>query len=180
MVAMAPIIIFYNAGSIIALAVYNENSSERVSLWSLLSEIAGNPLIWACALGIVFQLAGWPLPTPIERTCSIVGAAAFPLALIGIGSQLVSISGSPRWLETIQSTVIKCIVSPAIAFGIGVLFGLSSAELQAIVVLCGVPTAVSSFVLADQMNADADFAASAVIACTVVSLPTLSLLIWLT
>ena len=180
MVALAPVIIFYNAGSIVALAVYNEHSEERVSFAALLREIAGNPLIWACAAGLGFQFAGLGLPVPVQRACSILGGAAFPLALVGIGSQLFSISGSPRWAASMQSTLIKCVLSPAIAFGVGSLLGLEGAELQAIVVLCGVPTAVSSFVLADQMNADSDFAASAIITCTAASLPTLSVLIWLT
>jgi len=179
-VAMAPIILFFNIASIVALAIWNEDSQQKVTPRELTRTIAGNPLVWACIAGIVFQLLEIPLPVSVQRTCSIVGSSAFPMALLGIGSQLISISGKSRWSDSVLPTVVKCVLGPLAGFAVGTVFGLSQTELQVTVLMCGMPTAVSSFVLADQMKADADFAASVVVFSTAFSLPTLCLLIWLT
>lgn len=176
-VGMGPVILIYNLASVFVLSVWNEEAVHR-SKGRLFINVITNPLIWACVLGVAYRYMNLPLPTAIERTCSIVGASAFPLALLGIGSQLISIPGESRWKESLLPSAVKCIVSPLIGFVVGRMFGLNGIELQVIVLLCGMPTAVSSFVLADQMKADSDFAASAVIYCTAVSLPVLSVLIW--
>ena len=115
-----------------------------------------------------------------DRTCSIIGASAFPMALVGIGSQLVAISGATHWKASLLPTVVKCVLCPLLALAVGKLVGLTGIELQVALILCACPTAVSSYVLADQMNGDGDLAASAVVVCTAFSLPTLAALIWLT
>ena len=74
----------------------------------------------------------------------------------------------------------KCVVCPLICLGIGPLFGLGGAALQVTVILCAMPTAVSSYVLTEQMNGNADLAAGSVVVTTVISLPALAALIWLT
>jgi len=178
-VGLGPVIVIYNLCSVLVLSVYNRNSDRGISAKMLVWNMATNPLVWACVLGVAYRLTGLELPIAVSRTCKIVGASAFPLALLGIGSQLISISGGSRWTETALPSFIKCILCPLIGLGAGVLFGLTGIELQIIVLLCGMPTAVSSFVLADQMEADTDFAASAVIYSTAISFLTLSILMYL-
>lgn len=177
-VGLAPVILLYNVFSVVVLSAYNKHS-EHQTTWKLLTNVVTNPLIWACIFGVAYRFLDWPLPIAVERTCSIVGASGFPMALLGIGSQLISIPGGSRWKESILPSAIKCIISPLIGFAVGAMLGLSGIELQIVVLLCGMPTAVSSFVLADQMEADSDFAATAIIVCTAISLPSLSLLMLL-
>ena len=55
--------------------------------------------------------------------------------------------------------------------------GLSGAERQVLVVLAAMPTAVSSYVLAEQMNSDAELAASSVAVSTAASMLTLTVLL---
>ena len=52
------------------------------------------------------------------------------------------------------------------------------AERQVLVILAAMPTAVSSFVLAEQMNSDADLAASSVVVSTAASMLTLTALLF--
>ncbi len=180
LLALTPVILFLNVGSVVALATYNGKTEKQVSIGITLVEIAKNPLIWACIGGALFQFSEWSLPTAIVRTCSVVGASAFPIALLGIGSQLISIPSSKGWKATVVPALIKCVVCPLIGLGIATLFGLTGSALQATVILCAMPTAVSGYVLADQMEGDADLAAGTVVVSTAVSLPTLAILIWLT
>jgi predicted permease len=180
LLALAPVVLFYNVGSVVALAIYNQNTESNLSFARLTGAIAKNPLIWACIGGALFQYIGWKLPTAVVRTCEVVGASAFPMALLGIGSQLISISVKGSWSRALLPTIIKCIVCPLLGWILGRLLGLTGIELQVTVILCAAPTAVSSYVLAEQMDGDADLAASSVVICTAFSLLTLSLLLSLT
>ncbi len=177
LLALAPVVLFYNVGSVVALAVYHQKTESNVSFGSLAAAIATNPLIWACVGGALFQIMAWPLPTAVVRTCEVVGASAFPMALLGIGSQLVSISIKGKWSRAMIPTLIKSIVCPLIGWILGRLVGLAGIELFVTVILCAAPTAVSSYVLAEQMDSDADLAASSVVICTAFSLLTLGVLL---
>jgi len=160
--AMAPIVLFFNVASVVVLAVYNQKTESNFSYSKLAGAIAKNPLIWACVGGVLFQGMGWHLPKA------------------GIGSQLVSISVKGQWSLALLPTAIKCIICPLLGWVLGRLLGLTGIELQVTMILCAVPTAVSSYVLAEQMDSDADLAASSVVICTGFSLLTLGVLLSLT
>jgi len=180
LLTMTPVVLFYNVGSVVALAAYNENTEKRFSYRHMSINLLKNPIIWACIAGAAFQYFHWHVPTPVLHICEIIGASAFAIALIGIGSQLISIPASNAFQGTIAPTIIKCVVCPVICWILGQSVGLTGVELQAILILSATPTAVSSFVLADQMNGDADLAATSVVVCTAVSFVTLSVVLLLT
>lgn len=180
LLTMTPVVLFYNVASVIALAVYNEDTQQRFSFKHTLASLYTNPLLWACLAGATFQLFCLPVPTPVLHVCEIIGASAFAIALIGIGSQLVSISASNAWTGAIAPTILKCLVCPAICWGVGRSMGLTGIEFRAVMILSATPTAVSSFVLADQMNGDAELSATTVVVCTSFSLVTLSAILLVT
>ena len=180
LLALTPVILFFNIGSVVALAAYSEKSERSFSWLSLVKSIGENPIVWACVGGAIFQVMQWPLPTAVVRTCEVVGASAFPMALIGIGSQLVAIRVAGTWSQAVVPTFIKCIVCPLVGWGIGSWLGLSPIEMQVVLISCASPTAVYSYVLAEQMDGDADLAASSVVICTAFSLLPLSILLLLT
>jgi len=153
LISLAPVIIFYNVASVAMLAIYNEDSESNFSWGGVLRNIVFNPILLACLAGWLAQRLQWQVPQVVERTCQIIGAAAFPMALIGIGSQLAQISPKGQLRLPLISTAIKCVV------------------------LAAMPTAVSSYVLAEQMNSDADLAASSVVISTALSMLTLTVLL---
>jgi predicted permease len=176
LLSLAPVIIFYNFFSVVVLAIYNKDAESNFSWWSTLINVLTNPILLACLAGMLFQKMSWPIPTSIDRTCQVVGAAAFPMALVGIGSQLATVRFSERWIEPLVSSLIKCLLCPIAGWILASLIGLEGAERLVVVILSAMPTAVSSYVLADQMNADADLAASSVVFATVLSTVTLAIL----
>ncbi len=180
LLAITPVILFYNVGSVIALAIYNEETKQSFSYRKICVSLGKNPIIWACVVGATFQHFHWQVLTPVAHICEIIGGSAFAIALVGIGSQLVSIPASNAWRATILPTVIKCIVCPIICWIVGKSIGLAGFELQAVLIMAATPTAVSSFVLADQMKGDSDLAATSVVVCTAFSFVTLSIVLLLT
>ena len=177
LVAFSPVVILYNILAVFVLAIYNTRSESKVSWKATFQAIITNPILLACLAGLLVQKNGWTIPVSVYRSCEAIGAAAFPMALIGIGSQLVSISGSDQWLQAGLAALVKCVVCPLSAWAITMGLGFTAAEQLAILVLCAAPTAVSSFVLADQMGGDSDLAASSVVLCTAFSFVTLSTLL---
>ena len=179
LISLAPVIIFFNVASVAVLAIYNEDTESNFSWVRVVRNVVSNPILLACLAGLIAQKLAWQVPPAIDRTCQIIGASAFPMALIGIGSQLATISISSQLRLPLASTLIKCIVCPAACWAIATLIGLGGAERQVLVVLAAMPTAVSSYVLAEQMNSDADLAASSVVVSTAASMLTLTVLLLL-
>ena len=175
LLVMTPVVLFNNVGSVIALAAFNEKTERRFSFSMMFLSLVRNPIIWGALAGAIFQFYKWHVPTPVLHVCEIIGASAFALALIGIGSQLVSIPFNNAWTKAIVPTLIKCVLTPIICYVLGRMMGLTGIEFQAVVILSAAPTAVSSFVLSDQMDGDSDLAATAVVLCTAFSFITLSL-----
>ncbi len=179
LLTMAPVVIVYNVAAVVVLSVYNQRTEQRFSWPNVVKNVLLNPILLGCLTGMVAQKVGWQLPTFLHRTCAELGSAAFPLALLGIGSQLASISVSGQWSGALTASALKCILCPALGYLVGTAVGLEGAELLAAVVLCAVPTAVSSYVLTDQMNGDSELAASSVVIATSVSMVTLSVVLML-
>jgi predicted permease len=179
LLSLAPVVIFFNVASVAMLAIYNENTESHFSWAAVARNIATNPILLACLAGLLVQKTEWQIPVAIDRICQIIGTSAFPLALIGIGSQLATISINGRLRLPMISTAIKCVVCPAACWAIATLVGLAGAERQVLVILAAMPTAVSSYVLAEQMNSDADLAASSVVVSTAASMLTLTVLLLL-
>ena len=170
LISLAPVIIFFNVASVAVLAIYNEDTEAKFSWARVLGNVISNPILLACLAGLIAQKLAWEVPSAVDRTCQIIGSAAFPMALIGIGSQLATISITNQLRLPLASTLVKCIICPAACWAIATLIGLDGAERQVLVILAAMPTAVSSYVLAEQMNSDADLAASSVVVSTAASL----------
>lgn len=179
LIAIAPLVIFYNVSSVAVLAVFNQETESTFSWKTVLMNIAFNPLLLSVVAGLLFSLSGLNLPTAVVRTCEVLGGSAFPIALLGIGSQLAVTTIANRWAEPIEASILKCVLCPLVGWGVASWLGLAGVELKVILILCGVPTAISSYVLADQMKSDPDLAAGSVVICTAVSLLTLSIILGL-
>ena len=179
LISLAPVIIFFNVASVAVLAIYNEDTESNFSWARVLRNVVSNPILLGCVAGLIWQKFEWQVPLAVDGICQIVGASAFPMALIGIGSQLTRISITRQIRLPMISTLIKCILCPAVCWGIATLIGLEGAERQVLVILAAMPTAVSSYVLAEQMNSDADLAASSVVVSTAASMLTLTVLLLL-
>ncbi len=180
LIAISPVVVLYNVGSVLVLSIFNKKTEAGIS-WRLVARNIGfNPLLLACVAGVMMQVLGLSIPIAASRTCEVVGASAFPIALLGIGSQLASISLSGQWSDQLMMVVLKCMFCPLAGWFTASWLGLVGTELKVILILCAVPTAVSSYVLADQMEGDGNLAASSVVISTACSFLTLSVLLALT
>ena len=164
----------YNVLAVITLARFS-GSGEKVQPKKVLLNIAKNSLVIASVLGIAVSLTGIPLPTFVTKSVDTVGAAATPMALMMLGAQFdfSKLKGNLR--KGLLCTAARLIIVPLAVMSLAIALGFRGPHLGAIFILFCAPTAVSSYVMAQNMGADSDLAGQLVVLTTLFSSLTLFL-----
>ncbi len=173
-------VIFYVVTAIItnSLGVYLASrgaASIRQSLLNMLKV----PLPYATALGLVLNITGVALPLPIARVVGLLSQAVVPIMLVILGLQLSRTTVRGRLGPIFLATAVRLLVAPLIAFPLAYLLDLSPLTRQVSIIQASMPTAVMSGVLATEFGNDAQFSTAVVLVSTVVSVLTLSVLLYL-
>jgi len=152
-VAMIAIVPMVNVFSVAVLANYA--SPEKRSAGSILGTVAGNPLIWACAIGLALNVTHVPLPSLWHEVADALGRSSLAIGLLVTGAGL-HLEGLFRPSLAASVTVfLKLVLMPAIAVALALQFGITGSNLAVVTVCSAVPTASSAYVLARQMGGDA-------------------------
>lgn len=140
----------------------------------LFLEIIKNPLLMATLAGIAFNLLGLHLPDAANAFLSRLGNAsiALGLMLVGAGLQIRGLHAS-KGIAT-YFLIVKLMIIPAIAYGLGIWLALPPLQLQLVVLFAALPTASSAYVLAVRMGGNGGFVAFLISASTMLSMLTLS------
>ncbi|MEW6072045.1 MAG: AEC family transporter [Planctomycetota bacterium] len=139
-----------------------------------LLEFLRNPLILASGVGLLFSGWGLALPVAVDRSLDLVGEIAMPLALIAVGVGLDFGRLRAELLVAALVGALKLVVYPALVFAALYATGSRDTYLAMAVLVLASPTAVVSYVMAQEMKGDAALAASIVIGTTLASLVTLA------
>ncbi|WP_226011923.1 AEC family transporter [Halomicrobium salinisoli] len=144
-----------------------------------LRSVATNPVLAALAAGLVVGAVGATPPAPAETALAWASEAALPLALLLIGSSL-ELALPTETLDTLGAVVgLKVFLMPVLAWAAFTALGADPLTRNAGVIMFGAPTAVSTFVYANELGGDAEFASTTVFATTLVSVATLGVLLGL-
>ncbi len=133
-----------------------------------------NPNILALFIGFALSMLGGDIPQPVDEYLLYLGNISTPMAMIFIGSSLVSYKFSDiiRSLTVIESSLMKLVWLPALT-GALVYFLPVSALIKAIVVLGACfPTAATVSMLAEQEGLDPGPASKVLFLSTVASIAT--------
>ncbi|MFK4784477.1 AEC family transporter [Fusobacterium sp. MFO224] len=169
-IAITGIIPLFNILAIIILEGYaNKNASKK----KLFIAILKNPLIIACALGIIFVIGGIKIPNLILNPLVSMGKVATPLAFIILGATL-RFSSLVRNLKFIfVTTFMKLVFLPFIAIFIAINMGFTNEHLLAILGATGAPIAISSFIMVKEIGGDENLAAELIVSSSVIAIFTL-------
>lgn len=130
-------------------------SAGRLSLAGIGRQLALNPMMLACLLGILVQLAGLGLPSAIEPVVKALGQASLPLGLLCVGAAL-ELGSARSWMRPIGlASLIKFLLLPLTTLGFCHVLGLSGEAAVATVLFQSIPTASSAYVMARQLGGDA-------------------------
>ena len=175
----------FNTLAVVALTMFLPNGEKKTSGFRhILLSIAKNPLIIGVVLGfvvlllrelqrsiygeVVFTLTE-DLPFLYSFLTSLKNTAT-PLGLLVMGGQFDFAAAKNMRKEILIGTLTRLIFAPAIGVGLAVIFStftniihFGQNEYPALIALCGTPTAVSSAIMAGEMDNDQQLAVQLVV-----------------
>lgn len=179
---LAVSVTIYNVASVLLLSFYDseaEHTAQKGYLRSAVLGVAKNPLIRGIALGLLASAVGLQLPAVAGKTLSSVAALSTPLALVVLGSGFDFSQARKKLGLTLGSSFLKLVAVPALCLPVAIFLGFRGITLASLLIMSGASSAVSSYIMAKNMNNDAVLASSVVAVTTVGSSFTLTFWIFL-
>ncbi len=143
----------------------------------LARELIRNPLIIATLSGLAFNALGLTLPEVLQQFLARLSEAAIALGLLAVGAALKLRGKAGPHAAAVYFMAVKLLVVPAVAWGVGLAFGLQGAYFDTVVLFGALPTATSAYILAVRMGGDGPGVAWLVSASTLGAMLTLP--VWL-
>jgi malate permease and related proteins len=177
-------LLFFIGQTVLAQVLAIPIASAGNGTWrSSLAQIFRMPQIYAVAAGLAARLGGLDLAGRADALGSLFNGvalladAALPLLLLLLGMQLAQGAAieDPRLMAV--AATLRLLVSPLLAWGIAVLLGLDDLALRVVVLEASMPTAVNMVLYSTEFGARPRFVAGVVVATTLASLATLSVLL---
>ena len=176
-------IIFTNVISVLMFNSYikplaHSDNSKLETLSALINKFTTNPLILASVAGFIFNYLGLHMNIGIHHTLVSLSNAALAMGLMNVGAGL-KFTFNERYMNHIMvSGVIKLCILPIITFIILSILGITGTPKAIGVLYSGLPCASTAYILSKQLGGDADLMASLITVTTVVSVFTLSIIMY--
>jgi len=135
------------------------------------------PSPYATILGLTINLGYVTLPLPVDRAIALLSNAAVPVMLVTLGLQLSRTSLKGKLKPILLATTTRLAISPLLALPLTILMGLTGLTQQVILTQSGMPTAVTSTILATEFHGEAGFTSAVVLISTLASVVTLTILL---
>ena len=149
-------------------------------LSTYLSDLAVNPLILAVAAGVVLSFIPHnQFSNSVFNFVSAIGETASPIALFTLGAFLYRRFSTESWFLASFAILFKLAALPLIVLLASTLFGWSREFTQISVLVSAMPTAITSFVLAEKYNLDDQLSADVILISTILSIASIPLVVWL-
>ncbi|WDE99301.1 AEC family transporter [Lentisphaera profundi] len=177
-ILILPVIIFYNVFALF-LCMRGSSCKDSQSMKNVGLQIAKNPLIISSILGLICADGRVPIPNFAETTFQSLGKMSFPLVLISLGASLSFSQSRKIFKESLMVASLKCIVSPMITYGLLQFLEPNEAQLNAVMIYAACPSAVSSYIFTTRFGGWTELNSSAVVLSTIMSLPVMSVLIYI-
>ncbi|WP_219414601.1 AEC family transporter [Pseudonocardia nigra] len=149
---------------------------ERPALLATVTAPLRNPIAIATTIGLSVSVTGAVPPRPVLAPIELIADLAVPGMLLAFG---ISLRGAARpgtagtGPQLVAVLILKNLVQPALALGLGLLLGLQGPELLAVVICAALPTAQNVFTYAVRFDAGVALGRDAALATTLVSVPVL-------
>jgi predicted permease len=173
------IILFTLVPFLMALATPKQMSVPAIA-FEVFKRVAGHPLIIASALGVVSAALHFEPPVAIDRLLQFLQNAAAPCALFALGVTVALRPLKKMPWEIPPLAFIKLVLHPLVLFLLLSLFGpFDQIWIDTALLMAALPPALNVFVFARQYDAWVEQASSAVLIGTLLSVVTLTTVMWL-
>lgn len=149
-----------------ALAVFTLESCRggRTKAGAVVRQILKNPLIQACALGVIFLALEIRLPQPVEQAVKNIGNAGSAMTLVALGASLRLDGIQKNLRRAAVCSVHRLLLAPLVLVAAACLLGFRGDDLGVILICAGAPTATSSYPMALACDSDHELTAQVVVA----------------
>ena len=164
----------------LALALADSGNGDRrpgAVLLSTLRSLVRNPMILAICAGLTVSALGWHIPAVLDQTVSLAAAAAPPTALFVIGGSLVGLQLSEIRGDIALIAFGKLLLHPLCVLVFVLLFPPEQPLLGAAAILFAAMPMLSIYPVLAQRHGHERLCAAALLAATVSSFVSISLLI---
>jgi predicted permease len=164
---------------LMALAKPQQMSLARTAI-DVVKRIVTNPLVIATALGILSAAVRFQPPVALERLMQFLQNAAAPCALFTLGVTVALRPLKKMPWEVPFTTVVKLVLHPVLMFLLLSLFGpFDQLWVYTAFLMAALPPALNVFVFARQYDTWVEQASGAVLVGTLVSVFTLTSVMWM-
>ena len=160
---------FYNVAAVIILSIFSETRTNRLSFTQLLWDVARNPLILGCVVGLLFGMFRVEIPVAVNKPIAELSAAASPLALFLMGGEFKFRSLNNNLWKVLSATVARLVLVPLAAMLVCIPLGFRGIDLSVLLCLFATPAAVSGYIMASNMGCDGELSGQIVVVTTVSS-----------
>jgi len=174
--ALAIMVPLLNVSSVIVLSIYGR-SDTKPEVLTVAKKILTNPLIIACAVGLLLNWLG--VPDILFETIDIIGAGGLGLALLAVGAGMKPGHAAQHKMLLTIGVLVRLIGMPAIIIAMSWLIGLDGLARTVAIIAGAVPTAASSYVMARKMGGNAELMSSIVTFQVIVAFFTLPMFIYI-
>jgi malate permease and related proteins len=144
---------------------------------SAVSSVFRTPALIVAVPALAISAGGVELPLAVSRSVGLLGAAMIPTMLFVLGVQLAATKALRPNGDTVAMAALRLVAAPAVAALLAAPFGLVGVERAAGVLQAGMPAAILVAIIAAEYDIAPGFVTAAVLFSTVLSLPTLTLLL---
>jgi len=143
-------------------------------------ELFRNPIIMALFLGFLVNLTNLPLPSTADGFLELLGRSAVPCALFALGASLASYPLTGDVPPALLLVMVKLVVHPLLVWILAVpILGLDGLWVAVAVTMAAMPSGINVYLFAARYDAAPGVAARSVLLSTVLSLGTISALLYL-
>lgn len=153
-------------------------SDERIDAAELAKQIAINPLVIACVIGLSLNLLAIPILPSVSTAMDLLAQATIAAGLLTTGAAIEVKRRSASIINLLSWSLLRLLGLSLLAGLFAVWLGVTSTVLMAILIATAVPTASNGTILARQLGADASLAANLIVVQTVLSALTISGVFW--
>ena len=142
------------------------------SLWLTVRQTVRNtiihPVILPVLAGLAWNLAGLPMPEPLDEALKLLASGVVPLCLVMIGLSLAHHGIEGHVKVALSCTAGKMLVMPAVVLAVAHWgLGLSGLALTVIVLVAALPTGSNALLFAQRYRTQEAQATAAIVAGTV-------------
>ena len=160
-------------------AAQGKGEARGAMLLKLAKSVLGTPIIWGLSCGLAFALLGIEIPGPLDAVAKGLGSAATPCALFALGASLTRYSLGGNLREPALLVGLKTVLHPLIVWLLATqVFDVPPLWVATGVLLAALPAGITPYLFAQRYGACQSTVASAVFLSTLVSVGTLSALLF--